>query len=417
MNGILHKSIFIIVFTAIATQAIAPAASLQSESELFTITFTSAAGNFTYTDRPVIPTDYLVADEINTRGINASIKEKRATMSRVLRAGASYERAVTYCMPKLAAVVERAEKAIYVAPTDAELQFRPDGAPPFTIIREKSGRELDVERTYSLVYAAVVRGKSAIVPLPVAEISALVTADELRARTYNRSDFFTEFSDESPDRAHNIALALSRINGMVLESGEEFSFNRTVGSRTAEAGFREAKIIVGGDYVLGYGGGVCQASTTLYNAALMAGMEITAVRNHSLTAGYVPPSMDAMVNSGSSDLKFRNPLGTPVYLAAGTSGGKAFVRFYGEKNEFDIVLKSVVLKTIPRGDDERIIDYEHKYFPPQTNSGECMRIREGKDGVTSEGWAEYYRRGAFVRRIKLRTDSYAVLKGITVVAP
>lgn len=95
---------------------------------------------------------------------------------------------------------------------------------------------------------------------------------------------------------HNIALAAEKINGCILADGEEFSFNGRVGARTESNGFLSAPIILEGDFVEGVGGGVCQASTTVYNAALLAGMEITEQHPHSLRVGYVEPSFDAMVS-------------------------------------------------------------------------------------------------------------------------
>ena len=101
--------------------------------------------------------------------------------------------------------------------------------------------------------------------------------------------YTTYYSKEERDRCQNISIAASLIDGVTLQAYGEFSFNATVGKRTEEAGFRQAKIIVNGEYVLGVGGGVCQVSTTLYNAALKSGLTVTEYHPHSLRVGYIAP--------------------------------------------------------------------------------------------------------------------------------
>ncbi len=383
----------------------------------FSVRFDSEVGSFEYVDSKIEPTDYLVADEIYNRKINAPIVEKRAMMTKAVRAGASFERAVTMCMPLAAKTVDEAEAKINVEPVDAQILFNPDRKPAFTIKRDKSGRRVNREKTFELIYAAVMHGGKDRLKLPVETVEAFITADMLAQRTYTRAEFSTSFDESNSERTHNIVLALQKVNGTILNPDEEFSFNGAVGARSEKNGFKQAKIIMDGEYVLGYGGGVCQASTTIYNAALRAGMEITMVRNHSLTSSYVEPSLDAMVNSSSSDLRFKNPLDTPVYIAARVSGGAAYVRIYGIKNEYRIVPKSRILSVIEPQKDEEIVDSEHKYLPSEAVSGDTMRIRNAKEGVKSEAYLEYYKDDILVRRIKIRSDTYKAVRGIVMIAP
>ena len=391
------------------------AAAPDDEQELFSVTFQTPSGDFTYLDAPIEPTDYLVADEIASRGINAPLSVKRGIMSRAVKSGATFERAVTLCMPKAAQFVDELEKATFEPPTDAEMTFDPSQARPFRVRRERRGKRLDRERTFELIYISVLRVSRDSLAAPTLPIPPLVTASELVKATYTRGSFATQYSESNADRSHNIALALSKLSGTVLKPGEELSFNAVVGKRTASRGFRQAKIIVDGDYVTGWGGGVCQASTTLYNAALLAGMEITAVYNHSLVSGYIEPSFDAMVNSSGADLKFRNPTDAPVYIAASAAGGTARVKIYGVKPEFDIVRKSVVLEHISPPDAQIIVDTEHKYLPAEATDGDSFVVRAPKDGLKSEAYLEYYRGGVLVCRKRIRSDTYRAVGGITAV--
>ncbi|MBC7082709.1 MAG: VanW family protein [Firmicutes bacterium] len=134
------------------------------------------------------------------------------------------------------------------------------------------------------------------------------------------ASFSTTLKDPEKSRNHNVALAAAAVDGVVLQPGEEFSFDRVVGPRLAEAGYREARVISGGKSVPGIGGGICQVSTTLYNVALLAGLEIVERHPHSRPVDYVPPGLDATVAEGQYDLRFRNTLGVPLALSARVDG-------------------------------------------------------------------------------------------------
>ncbi len=213
------------------------------------------------------------------------------------------------------------------------------------------------------------------------------------------TSYTTYFDEKDSGRCRNITIAASLIDGVVLQAYGEFSFNATVGKRTEEAGFQEAKIIVNGEYVSGVGGGVCQVSTTLYNAALKAGLEAMEYHPHSLRVGYVAPSRDAMVSTGS-DLRLFNPHAYPVYLAAEVFQGGIRVVFFG-KNEGDrYEITSQILGEIP---------------PPEPIVKEGAKdeiIRSPKNGVKSEAYLERYHGGQLLFRKLLRTDEYRPIQGI-----
>lgn len=215
------------------------------------------------------------------------------------------------------------------------------------------------------------------------------------------SSYTTYFNVEERGRCENIAIAAALIDGTTLQPYGEFSFNKTVGRRTADAGFRQAKIIVNGEYVLGVGGGVCQVSTTLYNAALKSGITVTEYHPHSLQVAYVPPSRDAMVSS-ECDLQLYNPHAFPICLTAKVQEGGLRVTFYG-KNEGDrYEVISNILSEIP---------------PPMpiVKAGEEDGVlRAPKNGVKSEMYLERYRGGALLSRKRIRVDEYRPIQGIIV---
>src|SRR5439155_11763175 len=139
----------------------------------------------------------------------------------------------------------------------------------------------------------------------------------------------TSFSLRDRNRVHNIRVAAKAIDGLFLLPGEEFSYNATVGPRRASAGFRTAPEIVQGNLVPGIGGGVCQVSSTLYNIALLADLEITRRHHHRFPVHYLPAGRDATVSDGGLDLRFRNRLDAPVALLLSVKGGRLLARLYG----------------------------------------------------------------------------------------
>ena len=213
------------------------------------------------------------------------------------------------------------------------------------------------------------------------------------------TSFTTYYAKEDKGRCKNISIAASLIDGVAIQAFGEFSFNQTVGRRTEEAGFKQAKIIMNGEYVLGVGGGVCQVSTTLYNAALKAGLEVVEYHPHSLRVGYVAPSRDAMVST-SSDLRLYNPHAFPVFLSAEIFEGGVRIAFFGKNEGYRYEMISNILEEIPPP------------LPIVKEGEENGIIRSPKNGVKSELYLECYQGDSLLFRKRLRTDEYHPIQGI-----
>ncbi|MEG2454433.1 MAG: VanW family protein, partial [Clostridia bacterium] len=173
-----------------------------------------------------------------------------------------------------------------------------------------------------------------------------ITEQQLHLNTVLRSSFKTYYGYSAPARKSNIGRALSQINGTVLENKQEFSFNNIVGARSRSRGYVEAPIIINGSFVSGVGGGVCQVSTTIYNAALLADLEVKNVAKHSLPVKYAPPSFDAMVSS-VTDFKFINNTGEKIYICATCDGNYINISIYGKPLDCEIRLESIKVRDIP----------------------------------------------------------------------
>ena len=211
------------------------------------------------------------------------------------------------------------------------------------------------------------------------------------------NSYTTYFDSKNEARCHNIRLAASIINGTVLQNGDIFSFNKVVGQRTSERGFKRAAIIENGEFVEGVGGGVCQVSTTLYNAALLSGCGIVEYHPHSLAVSYVPPSRDAMVSGTFFDLKFANKTGSTVYIKAVTGENYVSFKLYGRNSGVKYGLSSFVTGTIEA---------------PEEFTDDIASVRNGKNGTVSEGYLTVTKNG-YTRIIFLRRDKYSPQRKIT----
>ena len=223
---------------------------------------------YSYIDEYIEPTNHLVAEEIYENKINACSQEKIDCVKKSVKNGKTKKQALIDSFPKLEYFVKKISDKTYIEPLDSYVKFEPDKTPKFTLTRDKNGRKLDENAFYADLYKEWQKNSNAVIRLKFIQLQPDVTLEDTKLQTFKRGGFSTDYSSSSSNRKSNIALALSKINGMKIAKNAQFSFNKTVGKRTEKNGFKQAKIIVGGEYVEGVGGGVCQVSTTLYNAAL-----------------------------------------------------------------------------------------------------------------------------------------------------
>ena len=183
-----------------------------------------------------------------------------------------------------------------------------------------------------------------IIPLQILYPSVTTNMIGTEAFPDMLSTYSTRYSTRDRDRTTNLQLAASKINGTVLMPGETFSYNQVVGERTIAAGYKEAPIYVEGEVVDGLGGGICQITSTLYNAVLYANLEIVERSNHQFVPSYVIASRDATVVYGSIDFKFKNNRDYPIKLVCSVSGGIAKFDIYGLRtdNEYEVEISSYV---------------------------------------------------------------------------
>lgn len=221
--------------------------------------------------------------------------------------------------------------------------------------------------------------------------------------------YSSDFSSSSNDRAHNIHLACSKIHGYVLAPGEEFSYNDVVGPRTQEAGFRMANVYVGNTVQPGIGGGICQVSSTLFNAVVFADLEITQRYNHSLPVTYVPMGRDATVSYNSLDFKFKNTYPTPIEISAECEGRRNVITIRGINNHPE---RKIEMETERTGTSEPKVVQKKD---PELPEGEIKVEEKGTNGSSYVTYKVVYENGTRVSREVLCKSTYKAKDRIEIV--
>ena len=236
-----------------------------------------------------------------------------------------------------------------------------------------------------------------IVPLILTTPDVVTDDIGMEAFPHLLASFSTKYSNNS-NRTTNLRLASNKINNKVVMPGETFSFNKVVGKRTEAAGYKNAAIFQDGQVTDGLAGGICQISTTLYNAALKADMTIVSRRNHMFIPSYIDGGRDATVVWGSTDFKFKNERDYPIKIESSVSDGIARVAIYGfrRETEYDIEIETQKVKTI---------NYSTTYQKKSGySSGEL--IQSGLNGSVWDSWRVYKLGGQVIKREKLYRDTY-----------
>ncbi len=228
---------------------------------------------------------------------------------------------------------------------------------------------------------------------------------------YLVSSFSTKYDASNVNRSTNLKIAAGKINGKVLMPGEEFSYNKVVGKRTVEEGYRDAKIFADGGVVDGLAGGICQISSTLYNAVLLANLEITERKNHTYTTSYVPAGRDATVVYGAKDFKFKNSRNYPIKIEATVNGGIAEFKIHGvqEAEEYEIRILPVTTGSIP---------YSTSYIQdPTLAPGQHIVSQSGHAGYRVTTYKEVRLNGNVISKEVISNDTYSPMSTVIRVGP
>jgi len=206
---------------------------------------------------------------------------------------------------------------------------------PFTVYPSENGLDFNVSLEDAKAIIGDQTQEEYTIPLKILYPNVTTNMIGTEAFPDLLSSFSTKYAVSNRNRTTNLMLAANKINGTVLMPGETFSYNKVVGARTISAGYKEAPIYVSGKVVDGLGGGICQITSTLYNAVVYANLEITQRTNHQFVPSYVTASRDATVVYGAIDFQFKNNRNYPIKLVCSVSGGVANFQIFGLKQEDD----------------------------------------------------------------------------------
>ena len=232
-------------------------------------------------------------------------------------------------------------------------------------------------------------------------IPAAVTTESLQALAFEGviAEYTTQYDVSDKNRTANLIKAAQKMDKTLLKPGDTFSFNETIGPRTAETGFKDAYIVINNEYVKGIGGGICQVSSTLYNVALLANLTIVERHPHALVVGYIPLGQDATVNYSNLDLKLRNDTHSYIYFRTKVENGKLTIKAFGKpKGEKVRLVKEI----------EKEIDYNTiRKLDPDLLPGTVIQQQKGSKGYIVKTWKIVTDANGKETKQLLSRDSYA----------
>lgn len=299
-------------------------------------------------------------------------------------------------------IVKKKGKSFQTEKKDAKLT-RKDGA--FVIEKEVNGISIDfaanAEKLVQIIENEDWDQQDIQFSMEYKTDPAKHTTKELEVVQDELGTFTTSYAGSSEGRCINVENGAKLINGTLLYPGESMSVYDKVSPFTADNGYRLAGSYENGTTVQTYGGGICQVSTTLYNAVLRAELEITERQNHSMTVSYVDLSEDAAIAGTEKDLKFKNNLENPIYIEGSTSGNTITFTIYGkEYRDKDRSISFVSETTSTRPPSEK------KVKDSSLEEGKTEVESSGRTGYTAKLWKVIYQNGKEQERVQVNSSSY-----------
>ncbi|WP_430791228.1 VanW family protein [Virgibacillus flavescens] len=227
---------------------------------------------------------------------------------------------------KIQGLLNELDKKIYKEPVNARLNKKGE------VVQGKPGQTIDRHKFQLLFRESFYTGEPDTLEIPIKKIYPRVDTDLLtEVKEKQIGQYVTYFKKSNQERTHNIELAADAINNYVVFPGEKFSFNKIVGKRTKDRGYMKAPVIVKGELSEDIGGGICQVSSTLYNAVSLKGIKILERYSHSRSVPYVPPGRDATVSWWGPDFVFKNMYNQPILIRAKSEAGRMVIQIYSSE--------------------------------------------------------------------------------------
>ena len=286
---------------------------------------------------------------------------------------------VVYDEAKMKAEIEKIAKKLDKEPKDATIKI--DGSIKTT--KSTDGIKLNISKTLSNLTESIDNKKKETIPLVMEKNEAKVKTSDVESVNTKLAEYTTSFEKSNKQRSHNVEKSAKVTSDILLMPGQVFSYNSYTGKTNSKNGYQEAPVIINGKLEQSAGGGVCQTSSTIFNTALLSGMDIVSVTNHSSSLTYVPLGRDATVNDEGLDFKFKNTFDHPVYIKNTVQNKQLTCTIYGNS-----------------GDKKNInINVENKAKADEKDATEFKTYRIYRDSNGKEIKKEYISGGVY-RKIK-----------------
>ncbi|MDR0840321.1 MAG: VanW family protein [Christensenellaceae bacterium] len=386
-----------------AIQALEPAQAIRLKGITYTVAAPQGAVAFTADALPI---------EFNTHEV---LLEALSTPT--------YARGVYFTTPcanleGLRGALTRLTQELCSPAQNAQALYDKQAAGLFTFEPAAEGAQIDVPALALELQALIPQAQSARLEARSVPISPSYTDEMARADSQLIAEFSTSFAsggNSKKERVFNISKAAGLIDGARLAPGEEFDANAALGDRNAENGWKIAAGIRDGGYVQEYGGGVCQVSSTLYNAVLMADLEVTERWHHSWPLAYISAGRDATISTGGPNFRFINTKDIPIVLSThvDTKAKTITIRIYGRPPQDGSTIRITSKKT------GRLEDLGTEYVVDKSLApGQTEEVRKSRRGCTAITYKEYYdASGKALRREVVSEDKYRSIRGLVKVAP
>jgi len=290
--------------------------------------------------------------------------------------------------------------------------------PPFSYTDDMPGQQLDISGLNERIAAMVDKLESGVVELAPTPVQAPVTREYLEGQIVKLAEYETTIGktgDYAEARHENIRIGTEKFDKLIIKSGESVSFNKVAGKRTASNGYQPALEVAYGEYVEGYGGGICQVSSTLYNAVINAGLSITKRTQHSLPSNYVPLGLDATVQDDRLDFVFKNTTNADIYISTEYYKNKKnywtskfIIHGRPDPDGYTYRLESEVAEEIPIPEPTYIPDKEARYV---VYDDEEKQTNEGQEGYIVDVYlVTLDKNGLEVSRELKYTDTYKTVQ-------
>lgn len=397
-----------------ASEKVITAFNTRADNFKLTLKHKDSEWVFDDTDFKVNTDIHMILEEAYERGGTNDIK--KSNIDKITKEGKDISIAFNYVFLGLDDKIEDILSTIETKPIDSEIVFNSRTNNKFTITDGSIGYMVDREKLYSNINSKFMTSDEVVIDLVLEETLPTISREDNEKITHKISTFSTNVSDSTGARKSNVRIAMNKLDGLRINPGETISFNYITGPHTLDNGYKVATVIYNGKFVDGVGGGVCQASTTLYNALLKANVQIDEVNKHTLPVKYVPLALDAMVSEYTSDLKFTNTLDTPIFISAYCDTDRAYVDIYGAKLEDGIEYKtrSETIRVIPHGEDNIMVDKNREYVDQVLFKGEYYRLSIPRDGYEVKAYLEKYKDGVLIDEKLIRHEIYQPQNGLLV---